>query len=168
VPMTSSAMSRSAAFPSFTSEVAERDLRLAFGRFASGVAFVTAEIDGVPEGLIVSSFTAVSLEPPLVSFCPARASLTWRRMRAAGRFAVHVLDSRHAAFARRVAAPGADRFAEPLRDALAVIDCDLEAELPAGDHHIVVGLVRRVHVSPHGRPLVYFGGTFGDFKRSSR
>src|SRR5215218_9913356 len=114
----------------------ECSLRAAFGRFATGVAFVTAEVDGTPLGLIVSSFAAVSLDPPLVSFCPARDSLTWRRMRAAGGFAVYVLASRHGDFARRAAAPVANRFSEPdvLRDALAVIECDLEAEHPTGDH----------------------------------
>src|ERR671926_383602 len=87
----------------------ERTLRTAFGRFATGVAFVTTEDDG----LIVSSFAAVSLQPPLISFCPSRDSLTWQRMRHAGRFSVHILAARHGGFARRVALPGADRFAEP-------------------------------------------------------
>jgi 3-hydroxy-9,10-secoandrosta-1,3,5(10)-triene-9,17-dione monooxygenase reductase component len=143
-----------------------RTLRAAFGRFATGVTFVTAQVDGRPLGLIVSSFATVSLEPPLVSFCPARASHTWRRMRRSGRFAVNVLAARHGSFARRAATPGADRFAEPdvLRDALAVIECDLEAEHAAGDHSIVVGRVNRLHVSAGGHPLVYFAGEFGAFE----
>src|SRR5690242_7057215 len=87
----------------------ERALRGAFGRFATGVAFVTTEVDGAPLGLIVSSFAAVSLQPPLVSFCAGRTSVTWRRMRHAGRFTVHVLDARHHGFVRRAAPPGADR-----------------------------------------------------------
>jgi len=140
-------------------------LRTAFGRFATGVAFVTAEVGGTPLGLIVSSFAAVSLEPPLVSFCPSRDSLTWQRMRRAGRFTVHVLGARHGGFARRAAPPGADRFAEPdvLREAIAVLECDVVAEHVAGDHWIVVGRVRRLRVSPDASPLVYFGGRFGDF-----
>jgi flavin reductase (DIM6/NTAB) family NADH-FMN oxidoreductase RutF len=156
-------MSRSAAkWRSTSAALDANSLRDAFGRFATGVAFVTTRCEGVPLGLIVSSFAAVSLEPPLVSFCPSRTSLTWRRMRESGGFDVHVLAAPHAAFARRVAAPGADRFAEPLRDALAVIACDLEAEHPAGDHSIVVGRVRALRVS-EGPPLVYFAGAFGAF-----
>lgn len=141
-------------------------LRAAFGRFATGVAFVTAEVGGSPLGLIVSSFASVSLEPPLVSFCPARSSLTWRRMRTSGRFSVNVLGSRHGGFARRAAHPGADRFADAgavLRDAVAVIDCEIEAEHVAGDHWIVVGRVSRLHVSAVRDPLVYFAGSFGAF-----
>ena len=143
----------------------ERSLRAAFGRFATGVAFVTTEVDGTPLGLIVSSFAAVSLRPPLVSFCPRRESITWQRMRHAGRFTVHVLEARHHGFVRRAAPPGADRFAEPdvLRDALASIECDLAEEHAAGDHWIVVGRVQRVRVASDARPLVYFAGRFGDF-----
>ena len=142
------------------------ELRTAFGRFATGVAFVTAEVDGEPHGLIVSSFAAVSLEPPLVSFCPSRASITWQRMRRAERFDVHILDARQAGFARRATPPGADRFADPdvLQDAVASIECDLAAEHSAGDHWIVVGRVRGVRVAPDARPLVYFGGQFGAFE----
>jgi flavin reductase (DIM6/NTAB) family NADH-FMN oxidoreductase RutF len=146
-----------------TTDLDDWRVRAAFGRFATGVAFVTADVDGDPLGLIVSTFTAVSLEPALVSFCPGRSSLTWRRMRRAGRFAVHVLGARHGAFARRAAVSGAERFAEPLTDALAVIECDLEAEHPAGDHWIVVGRVRDLRLSRDADPLVYFAGGFGVF-----
>jgi flavin reductase (DIM6/NTAB) family NADH-FMN oxidoreductase RutF len=155
-------MSLSAAKSSST-ELDDRTLRDAFGRFATGVAFVTAEVAGAPHGLIVSSFAAVSMEPPLVSFCPSRSSLTWRRMREARRFGVHVLATWHGEFARRAAAPGADRFAEPLEGALAVIECELEAEHPAGDHSIVVGRVTRLQLSAETDPLVYFAGDFGAF-----
>ncbi|HEY6693968.1 MAG TPA: flavin reductase family protein [Solirubrobacteraceae bacterium] len=159
-------MSRAHAIQPAEPGLDERSLRTAFGRFATGVALVTTEVDGTPLGLIVSSFAAVSLEPPLVLFCPSRDSITWQRMRRAGRFAVHVLAARHGGFARRAAPPGADRFADPevLRDALASIECDLAAEHAAGDHWIVVGHVRQLRVDSDGRPLVYFAGRFGAFE----
>jgi flavin reductase (DIM6/NTAB) family NADH-FMN oxidoreductase RutF len=156
--------------------VDEAAFRAALGRFATGVAFVTAETGGARLGLIVSSFTSVSLRPPLISFCPSRDSLTWRRMRAARAFAVNVLAAPHAGFARRAAEPGADRFdataVEPgvtgapiMRDALAAIECTIEAQYPAGDHWLVIGGVRRVHQPADGDPLVYWGGDFGHFER---
>jgi 3-hydroxy-9,10-secoandrosta-1,3,5(10)-triene-9,17-dione monooxygenase reductase component len=141
----------------------DRRVRDAFGSFPTGVAFVAASVDGAPVGMIVSTFTAVSLDPPLVSFCPARDSFTWRRMRRASTVTIHVLGEQHADFARRAAEPGADRFAEPLHDPLAVIECELDAAHPAGDHWIVVGRVRSLHVSSPMRPLVYFAGEFGAF-----
>src|SRR3954471_4674503 len=83
----------------------ERELRAAFGRFATGVAFVTADVDGTPLGLIVSSFAAVSLDPPLVSFCPSRDSITWQRMRRAGRCTINILAARPGRSSRLAASP---------------------------------------------------------------
>jgi 3-hydroxy-9,10-secoandrosta-1,3,5(10)-triene-9,17-dione monooxygenase reductase component len=149
-----------------------RSFRDALGRFATGVAFVTAAPEGAPAGLIVSSLASVSLAPPLVSFCPARRSLTWSRMRRTGPFGVNVLGREHERFARRATPAGADRFAgldwEPgrggvplLTDALASLECDIVAEHPAGDHWIVVGRVHDLRVAPLRDPLVFFAGAFG-------
>ncbi len=148
-----------------------RSFRDALGRFATGVAFITAAPDGEPAGLIVNSFTSVSLEPPLVSFSPARSSLTWSRMRRAGRFGVNVLGRQHERFAVRATPAGADRFAgldwehgrggvPLLTDALASLECEIVAEHPAGDHWIVVGRVDDLRVSPFDEPLVFLAGAF--------
>jgi 3-hydroxy-9,10-secoandrosta-1,3,5(10)-triene-9,17-dione monooxygenase reductase component len=152
-----------------------RSFRDALGRFATGVAFVTAAPEGEPAGLIVNSLASVSLAPPLVSFCPSRNSLTWSRMRRAGRFGVNVLGGRHERFAQRATPAGADRFAgldwEPgrggvplLTDALASLECAIVAEHPAGDHWIVVGRVDDLRVSPLKDPLVFFAGALGALK----
>jgi len=149
-----------------------RAFREALGRFATGVAFVTAAPDGAPAGLIVNSFTSVSLEPPLVAFCPARSSLTWQRMRRARRFGVNVLERGHESFALRATPAGADRFAgidwelgpggaPLLTTALATFECEIVAEHAAGDHWIVVGLVDRLRTRRLGRPLIFVDGAFG-------
>jgi 3-hydroxy-9,10-secoandrosta-1,3,5(10)-triene-9,17-dione monooxygenase reductase component len=156
--------------------VDERSLRSALGRFATGVAFVTARVDGKPAGLIVNSFASVSLQPPLVSFCPSRSSLTWSRMRRTGCFAVNVLGRRHEGFARRATPAGADRFAGVrwvsgrdgvllLADALAVLECDIVAEHPAGDHWIVIGRVEQLRTATGMDPLVFFDGAFTALRR---
>ena len=88
-----------------------RAFRDAAGAFATGVAFVTTMVAGEPVGLIVNSLASVSLEPPLVSFCASRTSITWSRMRGAGRLGVNILARHHEAFVRRAAPAGADRFA---------------------------------------------------------
>ncbi|HET8758846.1 MAG TPA: flavin reductase family protein [Solirubrobacteraceae bacterium] len=142
------------------------ELRRAASRFATGVALVTA-----PGGaaLVIDSFISASLDPPLVAFTPSRASLTWRRMRATGRFAVNVLGARHAAGLRERARPGADRLAgldvelttdavPVLRDALAVLLCTFEREHAAGDHTLVLGRVHAVRHGPSEPPLVFFDG----------
>ena len=148
-----------------------RSFRDALGRFATGVAFVTAAPDGEPAGLIVNSLTSVSLEPPLLSFCAARSSLTWSRMRRTGRFGVNVLGRHHEPFVARATPAGADRFAgldwelgsggvPLLTDALASFECEIVAEHLTGDHWIVVGRVDHLHVSPVEDPLVFFAGAF--------
>ena len=150
---------------------AQRSFRDALGRFATGVAFVTAAPDGEPTGLIVNSLTSVSLDPPLVSFCPSRNSRTWSRMRQARRFGVNILGRHHERFAMRAIAPGADRFGgqdwKPghsgvplLTDALASFEFETTAEHPAGDHWIVVGQVDNLRISPTKDPLIFFAGGF--------
>jgi 3-hydroxy-9,10-secoandrosta-1,3,5(10)-triene-9,17-dione monooxygenase reductase component len=149
-----------------------RSFRAALGRFATGVAFVTAAPGGEPAGLIVNSLTSVSLTPPLVSFCPARSSLTWSRMRRARRFGVNVLGRQHERFARRATPAGADRFAgldwelarggvPLLTDALATLECEIVAEHPTGDHWIVVGRVDDLRIPPIKDPLIFFASAFG-------
>ena len=151
---------------------APRSFRDAFGRYATGVAFVTAAPDGEPAGLIVNSLTSVSLAPPLLSFCPSRSSLTWSRMRRARHFGVNMLGRQHERFAKRATRAGADRFTgldwEPgrsgvplLTDALASLECEIVAEHPTGDHWIVVGRVDDLRISPIADPLVFFAGAFG-------
>jgi 3-hydroxy-9,10-secoandrosta-1,3,5(10)-triene-9,17-dione monooxygenase reductase component len=153
-----------------------RSFRDALSRFATGVAFVTAAPDGQPAGLIVNSLTSVSLEPPLVSFCPSRNSLTWSRMRRARRFGVNVLGHQHERFAHRATPADSDRFAgldwelgrggvPLLTDALASLECEIVAEHPAGDHWIVVGQVHSVRISPIQEPLVFFAGAFGSLQQ---
>jgi 3-hydroxy-9,10-secoandrosta-1,3,5(10)-triene-9,17-dione monooxygenase reductase component len=148
-----------------------RAFRDGLGRFATGVAFVTAAPHGEPAGLIVNSLASVSLEPPLVSFCPSRSSLTWERMRRAGRFGVNVLGRQHERFAIRATPAGADRFGaldwKPgpqgsplLTDALASLECEIVAEHPAGDHWIVVGQVYTLRTSPIKHPLIFYAGAF--------
>jgi 3-hydroxy-9,10-secoandrosta-1,3,5(10)-triene-9,17-dione monooxygenase reductase component len=150
----------------------------ALGAFATGVAFVTATPDGEPAGLIVDSLTSVSLEPPLVSFCPSRGSLTWSRMRRAERIGISILGRRHEPFVVRAAPAGADRFAGldwrlstggvPLvTDALACLEGVIAAEHPAGDHWIVVLRVERLRGASNGEPLVRFAGAFRSLRRSA-
>ena len=158
-----------------TGPVDPRDLRRAAARFPTGVALVTA-----PGGLalIIDSFVSVSLEPALVAFSVSRTSLTWRRMRATGRFGINVLAARHAQGIRERAQPGADRLdgldlevlangVPVLRNALAVIVCTLESEHATGDHTLPIARVDEVR---HGRdepPLVFFGGNFGTIDAQS-
>jgi 3-hydroxy-9,10-secoandrosta-1,3,5(10)-triene-9,17-dione monooxygenase reductase component len=91
-------------------------MRDVLGHFASGVVVVTAWSAGGagpvgPVGFTCQSFASLSLDPPLVTFAPARTSSTWPLIRTASTFCVNVLAADQqelsAGFARR----GTDRFA---------------------------------------------------------
>ncbi len=156
-------------------EGAERNraLRDAFGRFPSGVVSVCARVDGQPVGMAVSSFTSVSLDPPLVLVCVDRASSTWPRLHEAGehgRLGVSVLGEAHDATARQLASRTADRFAGLglvdagegallVEGATAWLECSVEAELPGGDH-VVVLLRVHAHRTLETGPLVFHASTF--------
>ncbi len=143
------------------------ELRSAFRRLATGVCIVTAPGPDGPAGMTCSSVVSVSLEPPLVLFCPAKSSSTWPVMRPADHFAVNVLGGDAVAVARRFAM-GEDHFAgmswragqtgSPLLgDAIVWIECRTRARHDGGDHEIVIGEVVSVEAHP-GQPLVFHDG----------
>lgn len=146
-------------------------LRRAFGCFPSGVAAACAMVDGEPEGIAVSSLMSVSLEPPLLSICVARASATWPRLRRAGHLGINVLAHRHGAACRRLAGPRDERFAGLrweasadgailLDDVAAAFDCSIADEVGAGDHDIVVLEIHAVRMKPEISPLVFHRSRF--------
>ena len=162
---------------SAVSEIETARFRQVLGHFCSGVAVVTAMTDGEPAGLTVQSFTSLSLDPPLVLFCPANSSTSWARMRDADGFCVNILDEGQEAVCRAFATRGVDKFTgvgwspapgtgSPVLDgALAWIDCRHHAEHDGGDHTIVVGRVLDLAVREHdGAPLLFYRGGFGRFE----
>ncbi|MEO5876709.1 MAG: flavin reductase family protein, partial [Streptosporangiaceae bacterium] len=140
---------------------------------AAGVVVITGQNDGVPAGLTATSFTAVSLDPPLVSFYAARSSTTWPTLSTCDHFAVNVLAQDQDVIAERFAGRGLDRFAGtawhlnnhgvPLLDgAAAQITCRPHDTIEIGDHVLVVGLVVDAVVRAEP-PLLYHQGRFGRF-----
>ncbi|MBC7141473.1 MAG: flavin reductase family protein [Rhodobacteraceae bacterium] len=150
----------------------ERDFRAALARYATGVTVVTARSDRGPIGITANSFTSVSLDPPLVLWCPARASARFPAFVAADRYAIHVLAADQLDLCRRFARAGEDfsglaMTATPeglpiLPGCLARFDCTAEAVHEGGDHAILVGRVLRASVRK-GEPLLFWDGRYGDF-----
>ncbi|GLW65346.1 flavin-dependent reductase [Actinomadura rubrobrunea] len=142
---------------------------------AAGVVVVTAACEGVPVGLTATSFSSVSLSPPLVSFYVDQGSTTWPSLRRAERFAVNILEAGQADVAARFARRGVDRFAAPLRwrphdDGTPLLDgvcahllCVPHTTMDIGDHILVVGLVTSAGIHESDRPLLYHRGRFGRF-----
>ncbi len=87
------------------------EFRRACGRFATGVAIAAAMDAGeVPHGLTVSSFTSVSLEPPLILICLGHEVTSIEVFRAATHFGLSVLSEGQREISGRSATKGCDRF----------------------------------------------------------
>lgn len=138
-------------------------LREAFGVFPSGVVAVAAEVDGAPVGLAASSFTSVSLDPPLVSVSVSVGSRTWPVLRRAEQLGVTVLAAHQGDACRQLAGPVADRFTDlqltrhregavTLDDGLAQFVCSVYREVEAGDHLLVLLELHAVADEAHGDP----------------
>ncbi len=149
-----------------------RALRDAFGAFTTGVTIVTS-VDGAGRrvGFTANSFTSVSLDPPLLLVAPARTASCLEPIRESGRFAVNVLARHHEMVARRFATRNVDRFATGswragesglmlLDGACATFECRLHADLPAGDHQLVLGLIEHFAHDPGPEPLIYRRGRY--------
>ncbi len=149
-----------------------RVMRDVLGHFASGVTVVTAMGPEGPIGFTCQSFSSLSLDPPLVVFCPSRTSTTWPRLREAGRFCINVLAEDQSELSGQFARSGTDKYAgvawapsplgSPMLDGVvAWIDSEVVAEHEGGDHTIVVGRVLDLGADPTRSPLVFHRGGYG-------
>ncbi|MGW5575091.1 flavin reductase family protein [Nocardia thailandica] len=150
------------------------DLRRVLGHFATGVAIIAAHDGTRPIGFTCQSVTSVSLDPPYVSFCPAKTSTSWPLLRASERLCLNILAEDQQELCRRFAVSGGDKFAgvgwaragngaPALHGSLAHIEATVELEHDAGDHTLVLARVTALRADHTGRPLLFFRGGFGGF-----
>jgi flavin reductase (DIM6/NTAB) family NADH-FMN oxidoreductase RutF len=154
----------------------QRQLRDGLGRFASGVTVVTAATADGPIGMTANSFSSVSMDPPLVLWCPAKSSSRYRFFAQARHFAIHVLSADQQDVAMAFARSGKAFDATPWEsnahdvpvffDCLARFECETFAMHDAGDHSLMVG---RVHLSAFrdGEPLIFSQGKFRWFDKQA-
>ncbi|MEY9862707.1 3-hydroxy-9,10-secoandrosta-1,3,5(10)-triene-9,17-dione monooxygenase reductase component [Catenulispora sp. GAS73] len=155
-----------------TAEVDPRALRQACGQFLTGVTVVTSTDGEYPFGMTANSFTSVSLDPPMVLFCPHKDAKIRELIDQSGCFAINVLSEDQAELSRRFTHRVTVCFGDiPTRigvsgaplldDALTYLDCRVVREIAAGDHTIVLGEVLDVgRTEPGARPLAFFRGQY--------
>jgi 3-hydroxy-9,10-secoandrosta-1,3,5(10)-triene-9,17-dione monooxygenase reductase component len=145
--------------------------RQVLGHFATGVTVIASVTDGEPVGFACQAFAALSLEPPLVLFCPARSSASWPKIAAAGRFCVNVLAAGQRELARRFGVSGGGKFAgvewAPAPNGMPVLagvltwaGCTVQTVHEAGDHYLVVARVTDLGGSVAADPLLFYRGRF--------
>jgi len=149
-----------------------RTLRDALGCFATGVTVVTCfDEAGDPVGLTANSFTALSLDPPLLLVCVAKAAASAGPLSSAQAFAVNVLQTGQRPASITFSTRGEDRFGRTewsvgehgspvLMESLSVFECRRHAIHDGGDHLILVGEVVKASFEPGLDPLLYFRGSY--------
>ena len=150
-----------------------RAFRAALGQFCTGITIITTMHDGVPNGFACQSFAALSLDPPLVLFCPTKVSRSWQAIEAGGTFCVNVLAEKQRDVCARFGSREPDKFAgvdwhlsslgSPVLDnSLAHIDCTVHSVHDGGDHFVVFGLVQSLSEVPtvKPRPLLFYRGEY--------
>lgn len=146
-----------------------RDLRHAFGRFATGITVITVQSSTGPYGMTVNSFSSVSLDPALILWSVDKASARCSTFREASHFAVNILNEDQASVALEFARNphGFDTLVWhrsesdlPLIDGcVANFQCEREAIHEGGDHLIVVGKVIEASATD-ALPLLFYRGEF--------
>ena len=153
--------------------------RQVLGQYPTGVCVVTGVgSDGEPAGLVVGSFSSVSLDPPIVGFFPDQASTSWPKIRPGKGFCVNVLAQDQEHLCRQFAATGGNKFdgvgwrpaksGSPVIDhVVAWIDCELAGVHNVGDHDLVLGGVLELGIERETNPLLFFRGGYGRFRSHS-
>ncbi|UED88045.1 flavin reductase family protein [Streptomyces profundus] len=146
------------------------DFRTLMAGFPTGVTIVTtADADGAPWGMTLTSLCSVSLEPPILLVCMRRGSPTLEAIQGGSGFAVNLLHRRARATAELFASGARDRFdrvswrmagtaAGPhlFDSAHTIADCRVTSDHVVGDHVVVMGQVTSVvRLGEEQQPLLY-------------
>ncbi|PLK26140.1 flavin reductase family protein [Novosphingobium sp. TH158] len=153
--------------------------RQVLGNYPTGVAVITAPgPQDAPVGMVVGTFTSVSLDPPLVGFLPDKRSSTWPMIEQAGHFCVNVLARDQLELCAKLAKSGPDKFTgvqfelsehnlPVLAGSMVSIECRLHAVQEAGDHWFVTGLVLGLESHRETDPMLFHRGQYGGFSANS-
>jgi flavin reductase ActVB len=135
----------------------------------------TKAADGSDQGMTVSAFCSVSLEPPLVLICIEKTASVHDVLTRAPGFVVNILSAKQEQIARRFSIVDIDRFEGVgfsrtrngivvLDDVLGIIECNRFALHDAGDHTVIVGEVEATRAE-NGSPLIYYRGGYAQVER---
>lgn len=148
-------------------EISSAAFRQVMGSFPTGVTIITTRSsDGAPVGLTANAVSSVSLTPPQLLICLGREKFTAKAILAHEAFAVNFLARTQENVAQRFASSHPDKFSDlaysngfkdvpVISGALAVAECEVQRIVEAGDHLIIVGLVRK-GVASELDPLMFF------------
>jgi len=138
-------------------------------RYPTGVTVVTSYIADKPHGLTVSSFTSISIKPPLVGIFITTGSTGYKAVRETGAYAVNILKHDQEAIARRFAEDPPNKRFENLKwyrtrflglpaidGSLAYIEARVVGESDIADHTLFIGEVVNAEILIDSEPLIYY------------
>jgi flavin reductase (DIM6/NTAB) family NADH-FMN oxidoreductase RutF len=150
-----------------------REFRNTLGCFATGITVITTvDREGGPVGFTANSFTALSLDPPLILFCLDRNATCFESFHRNRHFAVNILTTDQQDISSRFAKSGADKWsgvefcsgesgAPILAGCLANLECQVDEVFEGGDHVIFIGKVTALRSSgDEAQPLLYYRGRY--------
>ncbi len=153
-------------------QIDPRELRNAYGTFATGVTVITTTTpEGRREAITANSFSSVSLDPALLLWSIGRDSRSFDAFNGCDHFAIHVLGEDQQELSNRFASKDlTDKFAgfdieegiaglPLLTDYCARFQCSIYNRYEGGDHIILVGRVLDYDTREND-PLVFHGGRY--------
>lgn len=143
--------------------------RQTLGQFATGVTVISFLREAEICGMTVNSFASVSLDPPLVLFCPALTTRFALEAVVGELFTVSILAEEHQDVSWHYA--GRPRLSEkpwradeplpPTVDgSVGWIRCRTNTIHTHGDHLVVIAEVLEFGADPNRRPLLFFRGDY--------
>lgn len=150
--------------------------RAVMGSFGAGVTVITGvDVDGAPQALTATAFSALSAEPPMCLVCVSKHTRSHGALVRGGAFAVNILAASQVALSNHFAGRADDKFAGvswrpgphtgcPLFDGvLATAECQIVSVVDGGDHDIFLGRLLGAEIS-EGEPLIYFRGAYASLE----
>lgn len=148
-------------------------------KFPQGVTVVAASTDEGPYGMTVSSFTSVSLNPPLVLCSVSRDAESHPKLIRSNSFSVNLLGENQSEISQLFASadmPMTEKFGRVhfkrgatgspvLEDVVASMECKVWRTYEAGDHTLFLGEVVGGSISSEGSPLVYHDKQYGGIRK---
>lgn len=151
--------------------------RAALGSLAASVNVITMwDGEGKPLGMTATAFASVSVDPLLILVCVNRSTRTYEHIAETRRFGVNTLGSAAREISDHCARPGSDKYLRPewlaqdpgwhapaLSGALTYLDCEIDQDITAGTHAVLIGRVHGIGLdaaAPHNEPLLHFRGTY--------
>ena len=152
------------------------EFKAAVGKFPTGVTVISTSHEGKLWGFTANSFTSVSLEPSLISFCLDKKASSLPIFRESPYFAINILANDQSDISIHFATRMKDKFSKvkykigefsksPLIEgAISCIECVKHKQLECGDHYIFIGEVGETHTDETKSPLVYFAKSYTELK----